>query len=188
MPDPDDNCPAIPNEDQADLDDDGMGDVCDGDDDGDLVDDVVDNCPVAANSNQANADLDGLGDACDGDDDDDSLQDGSDNCPLIGNPGQENHDYEPVGTAASIVFGMRTSPTTVAVTDDDTVSAPIPIGFPFTFFNTIYTEVLVSTNGYLMFPIPPSPALPGCCSGMPIPLEVIPNAYVAGDWEGLNQG
>jgi hypothetical protein len=41
-----DNCPTDANSDQADLDDDGKGDVCDSDDDGDGVWDGYDDCPT----------------------------------------------------------------------------------------------------------------------------------------------
>ena len=47
-----DNCPAVSNQDQADLDRDGTGDLCD-------------NCPLVANPDQQDQDLDGPGDACD---------------------------------------------------------------------------------------------------------------------------
>jgi MYXO-CTERM domain-containing protein len=48
----DDNCPDVPNPDQADRDGDGRGDACD-------------NCPNNANGNQSDVDGDGLGDVCD---------------------------------------------------------------------------------------------------------------------------
>ena len=60
-----DNCPALANADQADLDGDGAGDVCDADDDGDGIDDGADNCPTVPNPGQEDTDEDGMGDACD---------------------------------------------------------------------------------------------------------------------------
>jgi MYXO-CTERM domain-containing protein len=48
----DDNCPALPNPDQADGDGDRVGDACD-------------NCPNDPNADQVDTDADGLGDACD---------------------------------------------------------------------------------------------------------------------------
>ncbi|MBU1429402.1 hypothetical protein KKF91_02460 [Myxococcota bacterium] len=48
----DDNCPHVPNPDQADSDGDFVGDACD-------------NCPTDSNPDQSDLDGDGLGDACD---------------------------------------------------------------------------------------------------------------------------
>ncbi len=44
-----DNCPALANTDQVDLDSDGLGDVCDDDRDGDGFPNAVDGCPEDAN-------------------------------------------------------------------------------------------------------------------------------------------
>jgi len=63
--DADDNCPNTANLDQADLDDDGIGDVCDVDLDGDGVANAVDNCPETANPDQADSNGNGIGDLCD---------------------------------------------------------------------------------------------------------------------------
>jgi predicted extracellular nuclease len=60
-----DNCPAVANNDQADMDLDGIGDACDDDIDGDGELNAADNCPFVSNPDQADADGDNVGDACD---------------------------------------------------------------------------------------------------------------------------
>jgi len=60
-----DNCPHVANEDQADFDNDGHGDVCDKDADADGVSDEEDNCLLEFNPDQLDSDADGIGDVCD---------------------------------------------------------------------------------------------------------------------------
>ena len=103
-----DNCPNDANPDQADADNDNLGDACDicvgpendadhdgfcadvdncptthnptqSDQDGDELGDVCDNCPTQSNAPQMDSDLDGIGDACD-------------NCPAMINPLQLDGD------------------------------------------------------------------------------------------------
>ena len=94
--DAEDNCPQIPNENQADADGDGVGDVCD-------------NCRDTGNPDQANADGDARGDACDPcpnvddnqavDSDGDGVGDPCDNCVAIPNADQTNTDGDALGDA-----------------------------------------------------------------------------------------
>lgn len=80
-----DNCPSVSNPDQANSDDDSLGDACDLDDDNDGVSDGSDNCPINSNPSQLDTDGDTQGNACDADDDNDSIDDQFDNCPLAVN-------------------------------------------------------------------------------------------------------
>lgn len=68
IPNKTDNCPAVANPDQADIDASGEGDACE-DFDRDGVMNPVDNCPDTPNRAQTNKDADEYGDECDESDD-----------------------------------------------------------------------------------------------------------------------
>lgn len=100
-PDATDNCERVPNPDQADIDNDGAGDLCDATDcadrDNDTRCDDEDNCPDTLNFSQADMDSDGIGNPCDPDRDGDGDPNDADNCPDIANADQANTDDDAFG-------------------------------------------------------------------------------------------
>jgi len=122
-----DNCPTTSNASQTDSDSDGLGNVCDPDDDNDTVLDASDNCSLVPNPDQTNTDGDALGNACDPDDDNDTIVDASDNCPLVANASQTNTDGDGQGDACDpdddndgVLDASDNCPTTVNPSQENT--------------------------------------------------------------------
>ncbi|MDC0014420.1 thrombospondin type 3 repeat-containing protein, partial [Flavobacteriaceae bacterium] len=100
-----DNCPNTYNPDQADNDNDGIGDQCDPDDDNDGVLDTVDNCQFVANPNQEDVDTDGIGDVCDLDNDNDGIEDTVE-IALGLDPLDTDNDDDGINDADEIALGL----------------------------------------------------------------------------------
>ena len=99
IPDKSDNCMLTFNPDQSELDNDGIGDICDDDVDGDGVLNAVDNCKYIANPDQVDSDSNGIGDVCEdsSDGDKDGIINSEDNCPYTYNPDQADEDNDGIG-------------------------------------------------------------------------------------------
>jgi len=128
-----DNCPLVPNVNQASHGGCGAaGDACCADDDGDGVPDASDPCPLIAgaaagpgctsdadldgvsdsidncidvkNADQADLDKDGIGDVCDSDMDGDKIINAKDNCPGAANADQLDGDKDGKGDKCDADF------------------------------------------------------------------------------------
>jgi hypothetical protein len=99
---PSDNCPTIPNANQADADSDGIGNLCDTETGIAGVADCGDGF-----DNDGDGNIDDADSGCLSDTDGDGITNASDNCPLVANPGQQDTDGDGTGDACEAVFRFR---------------------------------------------------------------------------------
>ena len=141
-----DNCPNTVNPDQADVDNNGIGDVCQ-DTDGDGILDINDNCPTKANPNQEDADNNGIGDACQ-DTDGDGVMDDVDNCLTTKNPDQKDGNNDGVGDVCDTSYRNpdNISIKTISETCVDQNDGKIIVNAKQTFVSYTVTVKGTSTN------------------------------------------
>ncbi len=96
-------------------------------------------------------------------------------------PGPDDFGY--TGIEIPYSFTDISGTGTFVSLSDDQVSGAIPIGFTFNFYGVDYTEVYISSNGFITF----SPGMDdGCCTGGAIPNADGSDNLIAGYWEDLN--
>ena len=66
---------------------------------------------------------------------------------------------------------------------DDSVTGAIDLGFTFDFYGVEYTQIRVSSNGFLTFADSPNS---GCCTGQPVPSVDSNNNLIAWAWRDLH--
>lgn len=94
------------------------------------------------------------------------------------------HLGEPTYEVTSIGFAPDATPTGTHpnLESDDGTTGPIAIGFNFEFFGTTYSQVNISSNGFIGFDAGMSD---GCCEGRPIPRADFVNNIIAAAWSDL---
>lgn len=164
--DQNDNCENVPNQDQTDTDNDGLGDACDDDDDNDGVLDSEDNCPLNPNPDQLDSDNDGVGDVCDESNQSTEPQfpcvngfadiypcsnyDLMSNIPIdvLGGPGSEGNDswgWTDPDTLRE--YALVCTTTSTAFVDITNPAAPVYLGrLPTATVNSLWRDVKVYNN------------------------------------------
>lgn len=99
-------------------------------------------------------------------------------------PGPDGFGYEGIALQGSILRDVRATGAEEVLGDDE-VTAPIPLGFTFSFYGVDYTEAVISSNGFLSFD-PNSGHL--CCAGVPLPDPNFPQPLIAAFWGDLDPG
>lgn len=106
--------------------------------------------------------------------------------PMDGAPAAPRftHLGEPEYEVTSIAFSPDATPagTHANLESDDGTTGLVPIGFDFEFFGATYSQVNISTNGFIGFDAGMSD---GCCEGRRIPRADFVNNVIAAVWSDL---
>lgn len=92
-------------------------------------------------------------------------------------------DSDEGGGPAFVWNDISASGTLITGLTDDNVVGPFPIGFSFPFYENFYTDVAVSSNGYLIFG-----GTTSSLSNQNIPSSTTPNNIIAWMWDDLHPG
>lgn len=100
-----------------------------------------------------------------------------------------NTAYDAYAVITNGTFNPIAGSGTAVSLNDDENSVNLPIGFAFTFFDSVYTEFNIASNGLMGFGFPvPGANLQqtGCCLGQFLPDTDILNNLIAFAWEDLS--
>jgi len=161
----DDNCPDEYNSDQLDADGDGMGDVCDSDDDNDGL---TDEQEALYNTDPLVPDSDG-----DGHSDGEEVEQGTDPRCALSYP-------------AGYIVRDDLTVSFIDISETGTISnrTEISTGFDFNFYGRTYSSVWASPYGYLSFNSTDIDVF----SNYPVPSMSAPNNIIAPFWDSLKSG
>lgn len=71
---------------------------------------------------------------------------------------------------------------------DDQYSGVINIGFPFTFYGTVYTQLVIASNNYVTFDLSQAGGYSPWSIGNPAPSSALPVNVVMGPYQDINPG
>ena len=71
---------------------------------------------------------------------------------------------------------------------DDQYSGVVNIGFPFTFYGTVYTQLVIASNNYVTFDLSQAGGYSPWSIGSPAPSSALPVNVVMGPYQDINPG
>jgi hypothetical protein len=98
-------------------------------------------------------------------------------------PGPDEYGYIATNIEGNLRDLTTHESTTYLTLDDDDVTEPISLPFPFLFYGVYVAEMYIASNGFISFSAGQGM---GCCKGELIPNPLPPNNTIAGFWEDLN--